>query len=152
MASSLKSGRFKQNNHSSLANWPDRAPSSRHLRRFLDISPDHLSLGSTAPFGSPSASSDFLHSLTSSHYACCISLCSVQNTTPEDVLSMLVLSHSDAHYLSGVYGRLRVPRNLDSLFYNCPVLDHFPSDFYSNALKFFLFLALRVRVRVSLYR
>ena len=31
---------------------------------------------------------------------------------------------------SGVYGRVRVPRNLDSLFFNCPVLDHFPSDFY----------------------
>ena len=28
-----------------------------------------------------------------------------------------------------VYGTVRVPRNLDSLFYNCPGLDQFPSDF-----------------------
>ena len=47
---------------------------------------------STPPFGRPSASSDFLYSLTSSHYACCISLCSVQNTTPEDVLSLCCCS------------------------------------------------------------
>ena len=45
-------------------------------------------------------------------------------------LLMLLLSHSDTHYLAGVYGRMRVPRNLDFLFYNCPVLHHFSSDFY----------------------
>ena len=45
-------------------------------------------------------------------------------------LLMLVLSHSDTHHLSGVYGRVRVPRNLDRALYNCPVLHHFPSDFY----------------------
>ena len=32
--------------------------------------------------------------------------------------------------LIGVYGIVRVPRNLDSLFYNCPVLDLFFSDLY----------------------
>ena len=47
-------------------------------------------------------------------------------------LLMLVLSHSDAHYLSGVYGRVRVPRNLGSLFYYCPIIDHFPPDFISR--------------------
>ena len=35
---------------------------------------------------------------------------------------MLVLSHSDTRHLSGVYGMVRVPRNLDSWFYNCSVL------------------------------
>ena len=30
----------------------------------------------------------FLYSLTLSHYTCCTSLCSVQNTTPEDALSL----------------------------------------------------------------
>ena len=43
---------------------------------------------------------------------------------------MLVFSHSDTLYLSGVYDRMRVPQNRDSLFYHCPVLHHFPSDFY----------------------
>ena len=31
--------------------------------------------------------------------------------------------------LQWAYGRVRVPRDLHSLFYNCPVLAHFPSDF-----------------------
>ena len=35
---------------------------------------------------------------------------------------MRVLSHSNTHHLSGVYGRLRVPRNLDSALYHCFVL------------------------------
>ena len=55
----------------------------------------------------------------------------VQNTTPEGVLSLnagaLSLWHSPPQW---AYGRVRVPRNLHSLFYNCPVLDHFPPDLY----------------------
>ena len=78
----------------------------------------------TAPFGRPSASLEFLHSLS-------LSTRSVQNTIPEGVLSScgcaLTLTLTTSQ---GVYGRVRVPRNLHSLFYDCPVLDSFPSDFY----------------------
>ena len=52
MPISLKSGRVKQNNHSSLANWPDRALTSQHLQRFLDILSVNLCLSSTVPLRS----------------------------------------------------------------------------------------------------
>ena len=91
----------------------------------------------------------FSHSVTLS---LCISICCcLEHNSRRRALLMWVLSHSDTHYLNrympwcgchersdqcrssqGVYGMLRVPRNLDSLFYNCPVLDHFPSDYYSS--------------------
>ena len=79
MAISLKSGRVKQNNHSFLAHWPDRALSSQHLRRFSGILSVYLCIlplfhRSTASFGRLSASPDSLHSLTSPHYANRISL------------------------------------------------------------------------------
>ena len=56
---------------------------------------------------------------------------SVQETTPEGVVSScgcsltLTLTTSQK-----VYGRVRVPRHLDSPSSNCPVLHHFSSDFY----------------------
>ena len=40
------------------------------------------------PLVGPSAFRDFLYSLTPPHYACCISLCSVQDTIEEGVLSL----------------------------------------------------------------
>ena len=55
---------------------------------------------------------------------------SSRRSTRRRPLLMLVLSHSDTHYLSGIFGRMWVPRNLDFFFLNCLVLDHFPSDFY----------------------
>ena len=38
---------------------------------------------------------------------------------------MLLLSHSDTHFLSGVCGRVRVPRNLDSFFMTVQFLWNF---------------------------
>ena len=49
MAISLKSGRVKQNNHSFLAHWPDRALSSQHLRRFSGILSVHLCIPASLP-------------------------------------------------------------------------------------------------------
>ena len=49
-----------------------------------------------APFGRPSTSVEFLHSLIPPHYACC---CPRHNTLWRSLL-MLVLSHSDPHYLN----------------------------------------------------
>ena len=94
-----------------------------------------LMLSCTIPLGSTSASLEFLHSLIPPHYACCIPLCSAQfDTTPEGILSQcwcsLILTHSQPQWiyrmvrvprkkwtvpqLTGVYGMIRVPRDLDS--------------------------------------
>ena len=90
----------KQKNHSLLANWTDLALSSHYLL-WLDGSLSvHLFLDCTAPFGRPSASLEFLYSLISPHYACCISACCCpKHNSIRRSLSMLVLSHSDTHYL-----------------------------------------------------
>ena len=87
MAISLNNCRVEQKNHSFLANWSDWALSFQHLLRFeVDLSP-HLTLGSTAPFGQPSASPEFFHSLILPHYQSASLPTAVQNTTPEGVLS-----------------------------------------------------------------
>ena len=49
MAISLKTGRVKQNNHPSIAKWPDRALRSHHLRRFLVILSVHLCIPVSLP-------------------------------------------------------------------------------------------------------
>ena len=58
MAISLKNCRVKQQNQSFGANWTDWTLSSHYLLWFSDNLSVHLSLGSTAPFGRPSASSE----------------------------------------------------------------------------------------------
>ena len=73
-----------RNNHPFLANWTDWALSSHCSLLLLDIFPDHLSLGSAAPFGRPSASfeNSFMLSL-------CLTIpADVQDTTLEGVLSL----------------------------------------------------------------
>ena len=67
-------------------------------------------------------SNSFLHSL----YAFCAKHNSLWRS-----LSMLVpRKRWTVPQLTGVYGRVRVPRHLDSSSSNCPVLHHFSSDFY----------------------
>ena len=99
MAIALKNWRVEQKNHSFLINWPVCALSSQHLFRLNAVLSVHLCisislprllsfLGPTAPFGRPSASLQFLHSLILPHYAYLISLCSVHDTTAEGVLSL----------------------------------------------------------------
>ena len=106
MAISLKSGRFKQNNHSSLANWPNRALTSQHLRPFLDILSVHLCISVVRPrlhcapwsaFGLPRLPS-FSHSTWL--YLQYLSLFCPRHNTKRRSLSMRVLSHSDTHYLN----------------------------------------------------
>ena len=88
----LKNCWVEQTNHSFLANWPDWGLSSPHslklkadLTFYLCIPRLH---SFTTPFGRPSASLNFLHSLTPPHKTCRISLL------------MRVLSHLDTHYLN----------------------------------------------------
>ena len=88
MAISLKNCRVKQQNHSLLANCTNSALSSDNFVSLFDNLSVHLSLGSNASFGRPSASFE---------YSFILSLClttataflsdPVQNTTPEGVLS-----------------------------------------------------------------
>ena len=63
----------EQQNHPFFANWTDWVLSLHSLLWLLDNLSVHLSLDSTAPFGRPSASVKFLHSLTLPHYYHCIS-------------------------------------------------------------------------------
>ena len=65
----------------------------------------HISLEFTVPFGRPSASVEFLPSLTLPHYDYCISLgpCPKHNTRIRS-LSMLVLSNSETRNLNGYMG------------------------------------------------
>ena len=102
MVTSSQNWSVARNNHSFLATWTDWALSSHYSLWLLGMFHDHPTLGSTAPSGRPSASLDFLHSLTPPHYACCISLRPVQDTTPEGVLTSNagVLSHFDTHHLN----------------------------------------------------
>ena len=81
MAISLKNCRVKQQNHPFLANCTNSALSFHYLVKLLNILTGSLFLGSTAPFGRPSASVEFLHSIS-------LSTRSVQDTTPEGVLSL----------------------------------------------------------------
>ena len=92
MAIVLKNGRVKKNNRFPLLT--DLIERSvliicDEFRTFYLLICISLSLfhRSTAPFCRPSASLDFLHSFTPRHYPYCSSLRSVQNTTPEGVLS-----------------------------------------------------------------
>ena len=127
MAISLKNCRVEQKNYSLLANWSDWGLSLQDLLRLaVDLS-IQLTLGSTASCVRPSASLEFLHSLIPPHYHYCISLRSVQDTTPRRrSLLMLVLSLSltltPPQY---AHGRVRVRRNLDPAFYNYPVFVEF---------------------------
>ena len=106
MAMFLKSGRVRQNNHSSIAKWPDRALSSQHLRRFLGILSFHLCIPVSLPpfqcalrsaFGllRPSA---FSHSTS----LCLLYLYVLSKTQLQEAFShlMLVLFHSDTHHLN----------------------------------------------------
>ena len=107
----LKNCWVEQKNHSFLANWSDWALSSHYLLWLEGSLSVHLALSSTAPFGRPSASLDFLHSLTPPHYACRISL------------RMLVLSHSNTLYLNGHTAgcgchEILIPRSFNILFFS----------------------------------
>ena len=100
----------------------------------------------TTPFDRPSASfeNSFILSRCLTITAVSLSV-SVRNTTPEGVFSLCwcspILTHSLPQWVYGmgagatkevtgptahrVYGMVRVPRNLDFSFYNCPVFDAF---------------------------
>ena len=88
MAISLKNCQVKQQNHSLLANCTNSALSSDNFVSLFDTLSVPLSLGSTVPFGRPSASfgNSFILSL-------CLTITTtsqsdpVQTTTPEGVLS-----------------------------------------------------------------
>ena len=100
MAISLKNCRVEQQNQSFLSNWTAWAISSHCSLWLLSSLSVHLSLGSTAPFGRPSASLKFFHSLIPPHPHS-VSLCAAaQNNSRRRSLSMLVLSCSDTHYLN----------------------------------------------------
>ena len=135
MAISLKNGRVEQENDCFLARWHDSpwmvivcseswifslfiCASVSLIRRFI------------------AASLYFLHSLILHHYACCISACcSPKHNFRRRSLFMRVSRKKwTVPQLTAVYCIVRVPRDLDSLFCNCPVFATF-SDW-------FLFLAL----------
>ena len=88
----------EQRNHPFLINWPAWALCSQYLFRLNVVLSVHLWIsvplprllsfvGSTAPFGRPSASLEFFHSLILPHYHSASLPAAVQNTTPEGVLS-----------------------------------------------------------------
>ena len=104
MAISLKSGRVELNNRSSLANWYDLPFSGDHWLRLLAI----LSIDLYTSVSLPQSKTR------------------LQKAFPPDA-GALFFWHSQPQW---VYMMMRVPWNLDSLFYNCPVNDHFPSDLY----------------------
>ena len=98
MAIFIKNWPVEQKNHCLLLNWPAWALCSQPVFRLDAVVPVDLCIsvpnplllyfyGSTTPFGRPSASLEFRHSLAPPLYACYIYLCSVQDTTPEGVLS-----------------------------------------------------------------
>ena len=140
MAISVKNWRVEQKNHSFLVNWPDGALCYQHLFRLNAVLSGHprisvslprllIFLGSTEPFGQPSASLDFLHSVTPPHFVCGIYVyLSVQDMTQQKAFSpyagALSLWHSPPQW---GYRMVRVPRNLDSSFFLCPVFDSFLS-------------------------
>ena len=105
MAISLKNGRIEQNNHSYLFIWHGLPFSGDHSLRLLDILSVHRLC---IPFSLPQSKTRLQKTFSPN----------------ADALS---LWQPPPQY---IYGRMRVPRNLDSLFYNCPVLDHFLSDFF----------------------
>ena len=115
-----------RNNQSFLANWTDSALSSHYSLWLLDILPDHLYLGSTAPFSRPPPTS-FLLSLRLTMPA--VSLpAAVQNTIPEGVLSQCGCSLTLTHTLPQWRDEMvRVPRDLDSTLYHYHVVDSFGS-------------------------
>ena len=116
MAISFSDLKDEKQNQSFLANWTDCARSSHYLLWLEGSLSAHLTLGSTEPCGRPSASLEFLHSLIPPHYTCCISLCcSPRHNIRRRSLSMLVPRKKwTVPQLTGVYGMVRVPRNLDS--------------------------------------
>ena len=74
--------RVQQQDQSFVANWTDRTLSSDYSLWLLDIVPDYLSLGSTAPFGRPSASVNipsFSHSVSVSLLHLCLTLSKAQH-------------------------------------------------------------------------
>ena len=132
MGTSLKNGRVRQNNHSYLADWPDPALSSQHLRRFLDILSVHLCIPVSLPLFHCTLWSAFdLPQLPAFSHSTSLSLPYLSLSCPKHnsrrrSLSMLVLPHSDTHTLPHwIYGMVRVPRDLDSSFSNYPVLVEF---------------------------
>ena len=105
----------EQNNHSVLANWSNWGLSSPlwfTLETDLSV---HLTLGFTALCGRPAASLEFLHSLIPFHNAYRISACCChKHNSRRHPLSMLVPRQEwSVSQLRGVYGTVRVPRNLD---------------------------------------
>ena len=88
-----------QPNQSFLANWTDWEVSSHYSLWRLSSLSEHLSLGSTARFGRPSASircPSFSHStsLSLSIFACCCS----EHSSRRRSLLMRVLSDFDTHH------------------------------------------------------
>ena len=110
----LKYCPVEQKNQSSLATWNDQPVSGDHLLRLLDIFPDHLSLGSTASFGRPSASfgNSFILSLHLTMLAASLSVMS--KTQLQKAFSpnagALAFWHSPPPW---VYWMMRVPRDLE---------------------------------------
>ena len=95
----MKNWTVEQKNHCLLVNWPSSALHSKTVFRLDAVLPGDLCIsvpnplllyffGSTTPFGRPSASLEFRHSLAPPLSVCYISICSVQDTTPEGVLSL----------------------------------------------------------------
>ena len=102
-------------NQSFLANWTDWGLSSHYSLLLLHNLSVHLFLGSTVPFGRPSASFENSFILSFCLTITTASLSDpVPNTTPDLVLSKcwcsLTLTHSLPQW---VYGMVRVPRDLD---------------------------------------
>ena len=105
MAISLNSCRIESKTHSSLARWHDLPFfSGDHLLRRLDI----LSVDLDTSVSLPQFKTQLQKAFSPNAGA-------------------LSLWHSPPQW---IYGRVRVPRNLDSLLCNCPVLHHFHSEFY----------------------
>ena len=124
----LRFKRVEQQNQSVVANGTDWAVISHYLFWLLSRLSVHLPLGSTVPFGRPSASfeNSFILSLRFTMPA--VSLSVLSKVRIKKAFSLyagaLSLWHSQPQW---VYGTVRVPRNLDSAFFQCPILHSFLS-------------------------
>ena len=107
MAISLKNCRFKQQNHSFLANWPDSRSSSHNPLWFLENWPVHLPwiyCAHWSTFGLRRISS-----FTLSLYP----FCSRHNSRRRSLSMLVPRKKWTVPQLTGVYSIVRVPRDLD---------------------------------------
>ena len=129
----LKNWRADQENRSFRVHWSDWALCSQHLLRLHAVLSVHLCIsislplllcffGSTSPFGRPSAFLEYRHSLVPPLYACCISLCSAQSTTPEGVLFQCWFSRTLTLTISiGIWHSAGVMKEVNSPAAHCGI-------------------------------